>query len=75
MIFEDRTMAANQEKTIQFRCDEETQEWLFQQAGHLDVSVSALCRAAVLLAVAQLKSMPSLLNVRLQDIRKEDKSL
>ena len=62
------------QKEAQFtaRMDEATYDWLLRKAGELDVSRSALVRAALLLAVPQIERIPKLLDVRLEDIIKPE---
>ena len=65
----DFPMPPKKEETIIFRCDEATKGFIYRTAGDLDVSVSDLCRACVLLAAGQVRAVPGLLTIGLKDIR------
>ena len=59
MLFEDRKhkdMDAK-ETNINFRTTEEFRDFVYREAGGLDMTVSEMLRAAVLLAVPQMKSI------------------
>ena len=70
MLFEDRdeeSMA--KEININFRTSEEFRDHIYREAGALDMPVSEMIRAAVLLALPQFEQIPDLLNIRLEDIK------
>ena len=77
MLFEDQDktiMAPQKEIPITFRCDEKFRDWLNRQAGDLDCSASELIRAAVLLAVPQMKSIHGIGRIQLEDMREPEKA-
>ena len=54
MLFEDRTLKdmALKEISVTFKCDDSFRDWLYGEAGKMDLSVSEAMRsAAILLAV------------------------
>lgn len=74
MLFEDKsTMAAQKERQFTVRMDDATYDYLIRKSGLLDVTRSELIRTALLVAVPQIESIPSLLKVQLDDIRGEGK--
>ena len=75
-MFEDRnkeTMALK-EIPITFKCDDSFRDWLGRESAGLDMSVSEMVRAALLLAVPQMKSIRGIARIQLEDLRCDDKS-
>ena len=66
-------MAAQKERQFTVRMDDATYDYLIRKSGLLDVTRSELIRTALLVAVPQIESIPSLLKVQLDDIRGEGK--
>ena len=66
MLFEDRdkTMALK-EIPVTFKCDEQFRDWLGRKATKLDMSISETVRAALLLAVPQMKSIRGIARIQL----------
>ena len=67
MLFEDREhkdMAAK-ETNINFRTTEEFRDFVYREAGGLDMTVSEMLRAAVLLALPQMKSIHGIARIQL----------
>jgi len=64
-------MAAQKEKQFTVRMDEETYNWLVRESGEMDVDRSKIIRAACMLAIHQIKAIPSLINIQLKDIQKD----
>ena len=66
MLFEDRdkTMALK-EIPVTFKCDEQFRDWLGRESAGLDMSVSEMVRAALLLAVPQMKSIRGIARIQL----------
>ena len=76
MLFEDRvneTMSAAKEINVSFRCDEAFRDWLYLEAGRMDLKVSEAIRAAVLLAFPQMQSIRGISRIQLEDMRPEEK--
>ena len=71
MLFEDRelTIMAPKQIPVTFKCDEAFRDWLAREAAMLDLSVSEVVRAALLLAVPQMKSIHGIARVQLEDMR------
>ena len=74
MLFEDqdrnRDMAPKQ-IPVTFKCDEQFRDWLGREAAMLDMSVSEVVRASLLLAVPQMKSIHGIARIQLEDMRSE----
>ncbi len=73
MPYPDREPAMAQEKTVSFtvRCDEVFRYWLGREVLAMDTDISKLVRAALILAVPQIKALRGLDRVALEDIRPE----
>lgn len=73
MLFEDREtkMSNAKEININFRSSEDFRDFLYREAGSLDMPVSAVIRAAVLLALPQIKTLRGIERVQLEDMRGE----
>ena len=71
MLFEDRTLKdmALKEISVTFKCDDSFRDWLYGEAGKMDLSVSEVVRAALLLAVPQMKSIYGIARIQLEDMR------
>lgn len=57
------------EVSTTFRTDEKFRDWLYRQAGDLDISVSEFVRAAIILAAPQIRAIRGLSRVQMEDIR------
>ena len=71
MLFEDREekdMAAK-EININFRTSEEFRDHLYREAGKLDMAVSEVIRASVLLALPQIKAIHGIGRIQLEDMK------
>ena len=74
MLFEDRdTTMAPKEIPVTFKCDDRFRDWLGREAAMLDMSVSEVVRAALLLAVPQMKGIRGLARIQLEDMRSNEK--
>ena len=76
MLFEGKdcnAMAPLKERQFTVRMDEETYEFLTKEAGNLDVRRSELLRAGFLLSIGQIRTIPSLIKIELEDIRDDKK--
>ena len=76
MLFEDRTLKdmALKEISVTFKCDEEFRDWLYGEAGKMDLSVSEAMRSAALLAFPQMRRIRGIDRIQLEDMRCDDKS-
>ena len=75
-MFEDRnkeTMALK-EIPITFKCDDSFRDWLGRESAGLDMSVSEMIRAAVLLALPQMKNIHGIARIQLEDMRGVEKA-
>ena len=74
MLFEDReNMAPAKEIFVTIRCDEQFRDFLGRESIALDMSLSELLRASVLLALPQIKSIRGIGRIQLEDIREDQK--
>lgn len=73
MLFEDLTLKdmALKEISVTFKCDEEFRDWLYGEAGKMDLSVSAAMRSAALLAFPQMRRIRGIARIQLEDMRNE----
>ena len=73
MLYADQEPAMAQEKTVSFtvRCDGDFRDWLGREVVAMGTDVSKLVRAALILAVPQIKALRGLDRVALEDIRPE----
>ena len=70
MLFEDKlTTMAPKEIPVTFKCDDAFRDWLGREATALDMSLSEVVRAALILAVPQIKALRGLERVQLEDMR------
>lgn len=67
---QDESVMAKEVSTT-FRSDEKFRDWLYSQAGSMDMSVSEFVRAAILLAAPQIKTIRGFSRVQMEDIRQE----
>lgn len=74
MLFEDSREMALKEIPVTFRCDEKFRDYIYREAGALDIPVSEMIRAAVLLALPQMKNIHGIARIQLEDMRCDDKS-
>lgn len=74
MPYTDREPAMAQEKNVSFtvRCDADFRDWLGREVVAAGTDVSKLVRAALILAVPQIKALRGLDRVALEDIREPD---
>lgn len=75
MLFEDRdeeSMA--KEININFRTSEEFRDYIYREAGALDMPVSEVIRASLLLALPQIKLIRGIDRIQLEDIRGAQKT-
>ena len=71
MLFEDREEKdmATKEININFRTSEEFRDHLYREAGKLDMAVSEVIRASVLLALPQIKAIHGIGRIQLEDMK------
>lgn len=70
MLFEDKDSVMSMDKpSFTVRCDEKFRDWLGRQVVATGLDVSKLTRAALILAMPQIKELRGLNRVDLEDIR------
>lgn len=70
MLFEDRhERVMAKEININFRASEEFRDYLYKESGSLDMTVSEVIRASVLLALPQIKSIRGIKRIQLEDMK------
>lgn len=71
MSYADQEPAMAQEKNVSFtvRCDADFRDWLGREVVAAGTDVSKLVRAALILAVPQIKALRGLDRMALEDIR------
>ena len=60
---------APKEIPVTFRCDEKFRDYIYREAGALDIPVSEMIRAAVLLALPQMKNIHGIARIQLEDMK------
>lgn len=60
---------AHEKPSFTVRCDDEFRDWLGREVLALGTDISKLTRAALILAVPQIKALRGLDRVTLEDIR------
>ena len=70
MLYADREPLMSQEKpSFTVRCDDAFRDWLGREVLAMGTDISKLTRAALILAVPQIKALRGLSRVALEDIR------
>ena len=72
-LFEDQEEDMIEKPTISIRCDEDFKNWLAQEVIDLGTDISKLTRAALILAIPQIKALRGLDRVDLEDIRGKER--